>query len=165
MTMRPIDLEADLNCEDDEGRWWSVLDWAFDPSKIVPGAIVVAVGGVFELWVIERFGAARLLTFDRDVATREPTVEVAHEALLREWPRLVAWLDQDRDVLRTAHAIAGAATTWDRGGRQESDLGELGREGGVDGRVAGVQQRGNGRRPGSGGGHVRSSRPRVWRRR
>ena len=45
----PIDLEADLNCEDDEGRWWSVLDWAFDPSKIVPGAIVVAVGGVFEL--------------------------------------------------------------------------------------------------------------------
>ena len=39
MTMRPIDLEADLNCEDDEGRWWSVLDWGTDPSKIVPGVI------------------------------------------------------------------------------------------------------------------------------
>ncbi len=45
MTMRPIDLEADLNCEDDEGRWWSVLDWAIDPSKIVPDAIVVAGRG------------------------------------------------------------------------------------------------------------------------
>ena len=39
---RPIDLEADLNCEADEGRRWSVLDWATDPSKIVPGAIVIA---------------------------------------------------------------------------------------------------------------------------
>lgn len=45
MTTSPIDLEADLNCEDDEGRWWSVLDWATDPSKIVPGAIVVAGRG------------------------------------------------------------------------------------------------------------------------
>ena len=45
MTTRPIDLEVDLNCEDDEGRWWSVLDWAIDPSKIVPGAIDVAGRG------------------------------------------------------------------------------------------------------------------------
>jgi hypothetical protein len=40
--------------------------------------------------VIDRYGDARLLTFDRDPATREPTVEVAHEALLRNWPRLRA---------------------------------------------------------------------------
>jgi len=39
MTTRLIDLEADLNCEDDEGRWWSVLDWGTDPSKIVPSVI------------------------------------------------------------------------------------------------------------------------------
>lgn len=38
--------------------------------------------------VLERYGAARLLTFDQEVETRAPTVEVAHEALLREWPRL-----------------------------------------------------------------------------
>ncbi len=45
MTTRPIDLEADPNCEDDEGRRWSVLDWSIDPSKIVPGAIVIAGDG------------------------------------------------------------------------------------------------------------------------
>jgi DNA-binding SARP family transcriptional activator/tRNA A-37 threonylcarbamoyl transferase component Bud32 len=38
--------------------------------------------------VIDTFGAHRLLSFDRDPATRAPTVEVAHEALIREWPRL-----------------------------------------------------------------------------
>ena len=50
--------------------------------------------------MIDRFGAARLLAFDRDPVTREPTVEVAHEALIREWPRLRHWLDDDRDGLR-----------------------------------------------------------------
>ncbi|RPH60055.1 MAG: serine/threonine protein kinase, partial [Chloroflexi bacterium] len=35
--------------------------------------------------VIELFGRARLLSFDRDSSTRNPTVEVAHEALIREW--------------------------------------------------------------------------------
>ena len=35
--------------------------------------------------VIDRFGRYRLLTFDRDDATRSPTVEVAHEALIRRW--------------------------------------------------------------------------------
>ena len=32
--------------------------------------------------VIETFGRHRLLSFDRDPDTREPTVEIAHEALL-----------------------------------------------------------------------------------
>ena len=49
--------------------------------------------------VIDGYGAARLLTFDRDPVTREPTVEVAHEALIREWPRLRSWLDDDRHMV------------------------------------------------------------------
>jgi serine/threonine protein kinase/DNA-binding SARP family transcriptional activator/WD40 repeat protein len=73
-------------------------------------------------WVLDRFGAARLVTFDRDVATREPTVEVAHEALLREWPRLVTWLHEDAEVLRSVDALARAATVWDQGGRTETDV-------------------------------------------
>ena len=72
--------------------------------------------------VINSLGRARLVTFDRDSVTREPTVEVAHEALLREWPRLVGWLAQDVDLLRSVDAVAGAATVWDEGGRAESDL-------------------------------------------
>ena len=73
-------------------------------------------------WVLEQFGAARLVTFDRDVASREPTVEVAHEALLREWPRLVAWLAEDLEILRSADAIGAAATSWDDGGCETTDL-------------------------------------------
>src|SRR5205085_2317845 len=38
--------------------------------------------------VIETFGRHRLLSFDRDPSSREPTVEIAHEALLRAWERL-----------------------------------------------------------------------------
>ena len=36
------------------------------------------------LLAVEHLGDARLITFDRDDATRAPTAEVAHEALLRE---------------------------------------------------------------------------------
>ena len=88
-------------------------------------------------WVLDSFGEARLFTFDRDATTREPTVEVAHEALLREWPRAAAWLEEDRELLRAVETIAGAASTWDRGGRQPSDLYRAGRlEAAID--VAGV---------------------------
>jgi DNA-binding SARP family transcriptional activator/WD40 repeat protein len=77
--------------------------------------------------VIDRFGQARLLTFDRDESTREPTVEVAHEALLREWPRAAAWLEEDHELRRTAGSIGSAADAWDRGGRQAADLYRSGR--------------------------------------
>ena len=72
--------------------------------------------------LIDRFGRARLLSFDRDPATREPTVEVAHEALLREWPRLREWLEEDRDGLRLMRHLDGVAAEWDRSGRPESEL-------------------------------------------
>ncbi|HUV11853.1 MAG TPA: serine/threonine-protein kinase, partial [Acidimicrobiia bacterium] len=73
-------------------------------------------------WLLESFVTARLLTSDRDPTTREPTVEVAHEALLRDWPRLRAWLADDRELRRSVGAIGVAATAWDRGDRQTSDL-------------------------------------------
>ena len=57
--------------------------------------------------VVDSYGSARLLTFDRDPATRGPTVEVAHEALLREWERLRIWLDESRDDVAFA-AAAGS---------------------------------------------------------
>ena len=73
-------------------------------------------------WTLERLGEARLVTFDRDGTSREPTVEVAHEALLREWPRLAGWLDEDAELLRSMEVIRGAARTWDEGGRLSADL-------------------------------------------
>jgi hypothetical protein len=39
-------------------------------------------------------------------------VEVAHEALLREWPRLRAWLEEDRGAIVAAGQIRDAAEDW-----------------------------------------------------
>lgn len=72
--------------------------------------------------VIDLFGRHRLLSFDRDPRTREPTVEVAHEALLRAWGRLRAWIEEARDDLRVHRHLAGATADWESGGRDASDL-------------------------------------------
>jgi hypothetical protein len=50
--MPTIDLRADLNAEDDEGRWWSLLRDAVDPAAIKPGAVVVA--GSERFWSVVR---------------------------------------------------------------------------------------------------------------
>jgi serine/threonine protein kinase/DNA-binding SARP family transcriptional activator/ABC-type glycerol-3-phosphate transport system substrate-binding protein len=62
--------------------------------------------------VIETFGRHRLLSFDRDPDTREPTVEIAHEALLREWARLRAWIDDAREDLRQRARVSSATAEW-----------------------------------------------------
>ena len=49
---------------------------------------------------------ARLIT-----ATRE-SVEVAHEALIRGWPRLLQWLEENRDDLRLHRKLTEAVQTW-----------------------------------------------------
>jgi hypothetical protein len=63
---------------------------------------------------VQRFIGARLLVTDRDREGRE-TVEVTHEALLRVWPQLDAWLEEDQDKLRLFESIRGAAEEWQRG--------------------------------------------------
>lgn len=50
--MPTIDLRADLNAEDDEGRWWSLLRDAVDPALIVPGTVLVA--GTERFWSVVR---------------------------------------------------------------------------------------------------------------
>jgi DNA-binding SARP family transcriptional activator/WD40 repeat protein/tRNA A-37 threonylcarbamoyl transferase component Bud32 len=72
--------------------------------------------------MIAAFGAARLLAFDRDAADRALTVEVAHEALLREWPRLRRWLSEDRAGLRIHRQLTAASRAWIDAGRDDGDL-------------------------------------------
>src|SRR5690606_24177023 len=71
---------------------------------------------------LDAFGRARLLAFDRDPLTRGPTVEIAHEALLRAWPRLRGWLDEDRAALRLSRLLTAAAVEWEAAGRAEGFL-------------------------------------------
>ena len=72
--------------------------------------------------IAELFEAHRLLVADRDPTTREPTVEVAHESLLRSWPRLRDWLREDRDLIRQVQHVGFAAEAWARAGRPASEL-------------------------------------------
>ena len=62
--------------------------------------------------VVDTFGRHRLLTFDREPSTREPTVEIAHEALLVAWGRLRTWIDDAREDLRLDRGLARAAAEW-----------------------------------------------------
>ena len=66
--------------------------------------------------VLERLAEARLITLG------EGNAEVAHEALIREWPTLRRWLQEDRDGLRLHRQLGDAARMWDDGGREPSDL-------------------------------------------
>jgi WD40 repeat protein len=68
--------------------------------------------------LIERLITARLLLSDRRRIEGHNgevvVVEVAHEALLRQWPTLTAWLDMDAADLRDLEATRRAAGEWKR---------------------------------------------------
>ena len=72
--------------------------------------------------VVTAFGDYRLLTFDHDPITRGPTVEIAHEALLREWGELKVWLNESRDDIRLQRQLSAAAHDWQSASRDESFL-------------------------------------------
>jgi WD40 repeat protein len=56
--------------------------------------------------VLERLTRARMLTVDAD------TVDLAHEALITAWPRLAAWIEEDRGRLRIHRQVTQDAAAW-----------------------------------------------------
>ena len=62
------------------------------------------------------------LADSRLVTVSEGNVEVAHEALLREWPRLREWIEEDAEGRRLRRHITQAATEWDATGRDRGEL-------------------------------------------
>ncbi len=62
------------------------------------------------------------LADSRLVTVSEGNVEVAHEALLREWPRLREWIEEDTEGRRLRRHITQAATEWDAAGRDQGEL-------------------------------------------
>ena len=66
--------------------------------------------------LLDRFADARLLTLGAG------TAEVAHEVLIREWPTLRGWLEEDREGLRLHRRLGDAARIWDAAGRDATDL-------------------------------------------
>lgn len=66
--------------------------------------------------VVDAFVRTRL------VVAGDSGLELAHEALVREWPRLRGWLDEDREGLRLLGHLHSSAQEWDRGGRDPAEL-------------------------------------------
>ena len=66
--------------------------------------------------LVDQMVAARLLTSDADA------IELAHEAVVRAWPRLRGWLEDDLEGQRTRHHLTQAAEDWAGSGSQASDL-------------------------------------------
>ena len=89
-----------------------------DTSRRAPLVELVPDGtaGADAAAVVERLAGARLLVVG------DGSAEIAHEALIREWPRLRAWLDEDREQLRALRQLTVAARAWEENGRDEADL-------------------------------------------
>ncbi|MEU4539838.1 hypothetical protein AB0G15_33825 [Streptosporangium sp. NPDC023825] len=66
--------------------------------------------------VLDTLIAARLITAEED------SVTIAHEALIRGWPRLRSWLEEDRELLWAHLRLTGAAAEWDEHDRDEAFL-------------------------------------------
>jgi len=70
----------------------------------------------------ETVAALAELVDSRLVTADEGTVEVAHEALLREWPRLRTWLEEDSEGRRLHQHLIHAARDWEAAGRDPGEL-------------------------------------------
>ena len=84
--------------------------------------ITVSAGREIIQSVVGALVAARLLTASGDSQTGTASVEVAHEALIRNWPRLRAWLDENRADLRLHRRLMESAREWQRLGRDDGAL-------------------------------------------
>ncbi|MEM9514543.1 MAG: BTAD domain-containing putative transcriptional regulator, partial [Actinomycetota bacterium] len=102
----------------------SAISHDFVGRRRVPAPELVSldVDDVALQGVIDAFSRHRLLSLDRDPATNEPTIEVAHEALLQEWDRLAQWIAGDREDLETHSSYLIAVGEWERAGRDTGYL-------------------------------------------
>lgn len=66
--------------------------------------------------LLERLVRARLVTLNDGV------VELAHTALITAWPRLYAWIEEDRERLRVHRRLTEAAAAWEELGREDEAL-------------------------------------------
>ncbi len=95
VTPGPVDEREKQTAEDTSRRAWQA-EWDEPAQKVV-----------------EKLVAARLLTTGQDPFSGQPTVEVAHEALIRAWPRLQQWVTHFRPFARWYdHDLAPFLRRW-----------------------------------------------------
>jgi hypothetical protein len=80
------------------------------------------------LSMIEGLVWQRLLVRDRRKVsgTLIDTIEVVHEAILRQWPPLARWIEEEHDALRARDLLVSAAMEWRNNGKAKSWLAHRG---------------------------------------
>ncbi|WP_161967763.1 WD40 repeat domain-containing protein [Fimbriiglobus ruber] len=68
----------------------------------------------------DRLVAGRFLTTDRQ--DQSPVASLAHETLLRSWPRIATWITTNRDHLRLRARVEQSQQRWLQAGRHDSLL-------------------------------------------
>jgi hypothetical protein len=74
------------------------------------------VGALVDAFVRARLFVAKLADDGSAI------VELAHEALLKHWPRLSRWLEEDRENLRVVARVTAQASLWNQNGRSTDYL-------------------------------------------
>jgi len=104
-------------------REWDELLSVFGPGDVSREGINPSPTAAEE--VLRELIDARLLTsYEVKEEDREPArrVEIIHESLLANWPRLVRWQTQDADAARVRDQLRQAARTWHEHGRTDDML-------------------------------------------
>ena len=125
----PVDREARLTL-----LRRGLIPWlaGIDPESRTPRRNIARRADipVESLPLLDLLAEERLLSRDTRVArdpvtgqeTRDSTMEPAHEALLRQWPLLNSWLNEDFALLSALEGIKRAARDWDANARDDSWL-------------------------------------------
>ena len=77
--------------------------------------------------VIQKLAAERLIVTDElraksPIADGGVAIDVAHEALIRHWPRLRQWIEENRIALQQKRQIERAAEQWQNNGKPSRDF-------------------------------------------
>jgi len=72
--------------------------------------------------VLGKLIQARLVRLTAGDLPSDAQVEVAHEALVRNWPKLVTWLEDERVAMRRRLHLSAAAVQWEALGRDPGTL-------------------------------------------
>jgi len=77
--------------------------------------------GSFHWHFVKQLADDRLVVTSQNTNEQE-TVEVVHEALIRNWSQLREWIDESRDAIRTARKIEAEAKEWETKGKNKGYL-------------------------------------------
>ncbi len=72
--------------------------------------------------VVTALADGRLLATGQDEVTKARVVDVSHVAMIRGWPELGAWIEENRELLRAHRRLTEVASEWEANEQDETFL-------------------------------------------